>query len=87
MSEIIRTKLGNFRRVTDGKRRWFLWRCPCGTWCNLSRDQMRGKVSVDHASMGCTQGYHETHDFGLELAAALTVAIMMPDLHAIQDEI
>jgi hypothetical protein len=28
-------------------------------------------VSVDHASMGCPGGYHETHDYGRAVAVAL----------------
>lgn len=28
MSEIVDTKEGSFRRVTDGKTKWWLWECP-----------------------------------------------------------
>ena len=30
-----------------------------------------GLVSVDHASMGCAVGYHETHDYAQALHDAL----------------
>ena len=66
MSFIVTTPLGRFRRVNKGddlKDAW-LFECPgCDTWAYLDNDQWRGRVSVDHGSMGCAGGYHETHDF------------------------
>lgn len=84
MSMIVETKLGRFRAVTDGQRRWWLWECRCGEWCNLTEDQLEGRVSVDHAShyheyqmpnapdgvmQFCT--YHETHEFAKELVTTV----------------
>ena len=88
MSQIVTTKLGRFRAVTDGTRKWWLWECRCGTWCNLSTDQMEGRVSVDHAShrhlypmpgtldrmVLCT--YHETHEFAKELVTTIQARLL-----------
>lgn len=70
VSIFVATPLGRFRRVTrDGELTWLL-ECPgCGTWASLDDDQWHGRVSVDHASMGCAGGYHETHDYAAALAA------------------
>lgn len=78
MSEIIETPVGRFRRVTDGAKKWFLWECRCGEWCNLSDDQMNGLVSVDHASQGCSAKYHETHNFGQYLFSAIVAERLVP---------
>lgn len=78
MSEIVTTDLGRFRRVTDGKTKWFLWECPaCKQWCGLSEDQWNGRVSVDHAADGCSGAYHETHNFGAALTAKMQADILM----------
>ena len=67
MSEIVTTDLCRFRRVTDGQTKWFLWECPnCKEWCGLSKAQWDGTVSVHH---DC--GYHEMHNFGSILSAAM----------------
>jgi hypothetical protein len=68
----IATQLGRFRMVgtTDAPLvdRWSFC-CPgCGQWAYLDDDQWHGRVSVDHASMGCPGGYHETHDYFTELS-------------------
>jgi hypothetical protein len=73
MSQLVTTKLGRFRRVHlgNGDPAWLL-ECPgCGGWLTLSEDQFSGRVSADHASDGCTGGYHETHDYGAELLATM----------------
>ncbi len=64
MSRIATTEFGRLRRSSvDGEPKVIL-ECPgCGTWGELDDDQLHGKVSVDHASDGCSGGYHETHDF------------------------
>lgn len=86
MSKIVTTKLGRFRGVTDGGKKWWLWECPdCKTWGNLSVDQMEGRVSVH-----CTApkqhhyptsvhpcGYHQTHEFAKELATTIQARIVM----------
>jgi hypothetical protein len=78
MSEIVTSSDGRFRRVTDGKTKWWLWECPgCKQWCSLSEKQWAGQVSVDHASDGCPGGYHETHNFGASLVAAMQASILM----------
>lgn len=68
MSTEAETSFGRLRRVSrDDDTRWLL-ECPgCGEWGGLDDDQLHGRVSVDHASMGCIGGYHETHDFADEL--------------------
>src|ERR1019366_10656956 len=85
MSRIVKTKLGRFRAVSDGAKKWWLWECPhCLTWGNLSLDQMEGRVSVycdvpvQHyypMSVGPC-GYHETHEYAKELAVAVQVKIL-----------
>jgi hypothetical protein len=72
VSEIVTTDLGRFRHVLrDGEPMWLL-ECPgCGDWAPLDEDQWHGLVSVDHASMGCAGGYHETHDYAAALEKAL----------------
>lgn len=78
MSEIVTTDVGRFRRVTDGKTKWWLWECPsCQQWCGLSEAQWAGAVSVDHAADGCTGAYHETHNFGAALLATIQARILM----------
>jgi hypothetical protein len=80
MSEIITTSIGRFRRVTDGKTKWFLLECPgCGQWCTLNERQWNGTVSVDHATDGCSGSYHETHDFGAALLAELQLRRLMEE--------
>lgn len=68
MSVIVETEFGRLRRVIrDGEPTWLL-ECPgCGQWGGLDDDQLHGQVSVDHAAMGCSGGYHETHDFAAAL--------------------
>lgn len=64
MSTIAETEFGEIRRVTRDGVPTLLLVCPgCGEIGSLDDDQAHGKVSVDHASMGCPGGYHETHDF------------------------
>jgi hypothetical protein len=58
----------------------FLLECPgCGEWGQLDDDQMNGRVSVDHASMGCPGKYHETHDFAKELAIAIQAKVFLDE--------
>lgn len=75
MSKIITTELGRFRAVRcDGRDDW-RFECPgCGEWAALDEDQMEGRVSVDHASMGCPGGYHETHEYAKAIVAHFTAA-------------
>ena len=73
MSEIVTTTVGRFRHVTPGA---WLWECPCGQWSYLSADQWAGRVSVDHASEGCSAGYHETHNYAAELVATMQARIL-----------
>lgn len=73
MSRIVTTDLGRFRAVRRDDVIGWLFECPgCGTWASLDADQWTGRVSVDHASMGCPGGYHETHDYQAALRARIT---------------
>lgn len=78
MSQIVTTSLGRFQRVSTGSLKLsnaWLFECPgCGEWAYLDEDQWYGRVSVDHASMGCAGGYHETHDYATELLVALDLS-------------
>lgn len=86
MSRIVDTKLGRFRAVTDGTKKWWLWECPsCKTWCNLSAAQMEGRVSVyceapkqyHYPTQMGKCGYHETHEYAKELATTVQARMMM----------
>jgi hypothetical protein len=82
MSEIVTTKVGRFRRVNTGDPAHpdaWLFECPCGQWAYLDEDQWAGRVSVDHASDGCPNGYHETHNYGAELVATMQARILTGD--------
>ena len=72
MSTFAETSIGRFRRVNANAPlvdRW-VFECPgCGEWAYLDHDQWHGRVSVDHASMGCPGGYHKTHDYASALEA------------------
>jgi hypothetical protein len=73
---IVTTPIGRFRLVDPGGMSLadsWKFECPgCGTWAYLDADQWAGRVSVDHAAMGCAGDYHATHDFSaaFELAFA-----------------
>lgn len=80
MSKIVETSLGTFRKVAGPETpfldRW-TFACPgCGKEAYLDDDQWHGRVSVDHASMGCPGGYHETHDYFATLEATLNGAFL-----------
>jgi hypothetical protein len=75
MTRIVTTNEGQrFRLADDHGTPLWLWECKCGEWAPLSEDQWNGRVSVDHASMGCPLGYHETHNFGRDLVAHLVAS-------------
>lgn len=88
MSKIAETKLGRFRGVTDGQKKWWLWECPdCKRWAPLSADQWEGRASVycdnpvpspydltPDAVKPC--GYHQTHEYAKELVAAVQVRLL-----------
>lgn len=86
MSKIVTTKLGRFRAVTDGTKKWWLWECPdCKTWGTLSVDQMEGRVSAvceapkqyDYPISVGRCGYHGTHEFAKELATTIQARMVM----------
>ncbi len=88
MSEIVTTKLGRFRRVTDGKSKWWLWECPgCNQWCSLNDRQWSGQVSVDHAADGCSGRYHETHNFAAELLVTMQARILTGEAPAVDEDV
>ena len=83
MSRIVTTDLGRFNLVqtrNDPLEHAWLFECPgCGTWAYLDDDQWHGRVSVDHASMGCGGGYHETHDYAATLQARIAAGVASRD--------
>ena len=86
MSRIVTTKLGRFRSVSvtmqtpaNGHSNAWLFECQCGQWAYLDEDQWAGRVSVDHASDGCPNGYHESHNYGAELVATMQARILTGD--------
>jgi hypothetical protein len=71
VSYVANTRVGVIRRAVRDRRHIYMLACPgCGQLGELDDGQWRGRVSVDHASMGCPGGYHETHDFAAALQAA-----------------
>ena len=77
MSEIIVSSEGRFRRVTDGKTKWFLWECPrCRQWSPLSEAQWEGREIVECGDGKRYCGYRETHRFGVSLLAAIQANIL-----------
>ena len=72
MSVIVQGDLARYRAVLSYGDQTWLWECPgCGTWACLDNDQWLGSVSVDHATDGCSGGYHQTHNFAADLEAHL----------------
>ncbi len=80
MTVIANTRLGVIRRVIRDQRFVYLLECPgCGRRGELDDDQWHGRVSVDHASMGCPGGYHETHDFAAAVQATGGFRVVQPE--------
>lgn len=79
MSVDVETDLGTLRLCKrDEVDVWLLW-CPtCDDWMGaLSDNQFNGRVSVDHAASGCASGYHETHNFAVEVVAKIQAHRLM----------
>lgn len=80
MSEIIDTQLGRFRRVTDGKTKWFLFECPtCKEWLPLTEAMMNGEEPAVHESatiQGTRCPFSGSHEFGSTLVAAIQAGIL-----------
>lgn len=86
MSRIVTTKLGRFRAVRDGEKKWWLFECPdCKAWMNLSEAQMEGRASVyceapkqHHYPLAVYRcGYHQTHEYAKELVVTIQAAMLM----------
>lgn len=86
MSQIVTTNLGRMRRVTGSSSgaEWLLEIPGCGKWEPLSEAQMDGRVSVNHAAV-CVCGYHETHEYGAQLLAAMRAANLTGSPPATED--
>lgn len=79
MSVEFGTPFGDIRRVQRDGEAAYLLKCPgCDEWGTLDDDQLHGRISVDHASMGCSGGYHETHDFWAEIEKAMDALLSRP---------
>ena len=78
MSQIVETDLGRFRLVRDDgepNNKWWLWECPqCKQWGGLTDGQWNGTVSVHCECESFPQRYHQTHQYGAALVAALAAA-------------
>ena len=87
MSQLVETALGRFRRVNTGDQNHpdtWLFECPgCKQWAYLDEDQWGGRVSVDHTSPTCQ--YHETHEYGKSLVAAMQARILMGEPPTVED--
>ena len=81
MSEIVDTRLGRFRRVTDGKSKWFLFECSqCKEWMPLSEAAMEGTEPVIHESAdirGTRCMYSAPQEFGKTRVATLQARRLM----------
>jgi hypothetical protein len=68
---VAETEFGKIQRGIRDEEHVFLLVCPgCGQLGALDDDQYHGRVSVDHATDGCSGGYHETHDFAAAVERA-----------------
>src|SRR3990167_6494416 len=81
MSKIVDTELGQFRQVTDGHKKWFLFECPC---CHemlpMNEEILAGRAPIDHESRiegarFCS--FSGTREFGVQLVAAMQAQILM----------
>ena len=70
MSRIVDTPHGRLRRTGGRESGWLLEVPGCDHYELLSEEQLHGRLSVNHAATGCSNGYHETHDFAAELRGA-----------------
>ena len=81
MSQLVDTQLGQFRYVTDGHKKWFLFECPdCHEMLPMDEEILAGRALVDHESRTekarfCT--FSGTRQFGIQLIAAMQAQILM----------
>jgi hypothetical protein len=81
MSRLVDTELGQFREVTDGTSRSFLFECPdCHEMLPMDEEILAGRAPIDHESRVhgarfCT--FAGTRDFGRKLVATMQALIVM----------
>jgi len=81
MSILIDTDLGQFRYVTDGQKKSFLFECPdCHEMLPMSEEILAGRDSIDHESMiyggrFCT--FSGVREFGKHLIVTMQAQIVM----------
>lgn len=81
MSMLVDTELGQFRYVTDGPNKRFLFDCPdCHEMLPMSEEILAGRAPVDHESRihgarFCT--FAGTREFGKYLIATMQAQIVM----------
>ena len=81
MSKLVDTKLGQFRQVTDGVNKWFLFECPdCGEMLPMSEEILAGTAPIDHATRPpqtrlCT--FRGVREFGKVLVSTMQAQIVM----------
>ena len=81
MSMLVDTELGQFRYVTDGEKKWFLFQCPhCNEMLPMNEEIIAGRAPVDHESRArpgtfCTFG--GTREFGKHLISTMQAQILM----------
>lgn len=85
MSKIVPTKLGTFRQVVDGSRKYFLFECPkCGEWLPMTEAHLQGEESIDHLTrpeegrtFRATCEFGGKHKLGVELLATMQARVLM----------
>lgn len=81
MSMLVDTQLGQFRYVTDGRRKWFLFECPhCGELLPMNEATLAGDAPITHESRHypatyCT--FAGTQQLGSALVATMQANILM----------
>lgn len=75
MSVDVQTDLGTLRHCEPDT--WLLRCSVCEDWEKLNEEQMEGRLSVNHAATGCPSGYHETHNFAVEVVAKIQAHRLM----------
>lgn len=86
MSKVVPTKIGRFRQVTDGDRKWFLFECPtCGEWLPMKEEHLNGSAPIDHLSrpdgdrVRMTCAFSGKHKLGIELVTTMQVRVLMDE--------
>jgi hypothetical protein len=81
MSKIVDTEVGQFRQVTDGTNKWFLFECPvCHERLPMDEETLAGRSPIDHIDgPGSKQicAFQGRKELGKVLVATMQARILM----------